>query len=729
MDETMTSDAYATELPAPEATVNTEPPAPEPSRAEFVKRTIARIISGRKFHKSAFDRMEEDIKFSTNAESAQAGGDSDKYVANLVQRHIQERTSVLYAKNPRCRAKRRQRLDYQIWDGSPQSLAMAEQAMTAAAQSGDPVAVQNAAATALPLLQDIQQGHAQRQMLDRVGKALVIMFQHSLDSTDPTFKKQFKDVTKRTIQTGIGWVRMNFVRAYEQDASVTKQINDITEQISRIERLAGELADGQIENDSADLEELNQALIVLKAKQDVIVEEGVVYTYPASDAVIVDPRTTNITTFKGCGWMAEEFFLTPDEIEEIYGVRIGSRYKQYTETVDPDGRVAMVEAKGGDTTESLARVWDFFDKPTRMQFAVCEGYDDYLEPPRPPKVNIRRFFPFFSLTFNATEKAKGKAGSVYPNSDVRILMHAQKEYNRRREAERQHRIASSPFYISTAGTLEEDDKTKLSTRLPHDVLDLKGLPPGTKAGDLIQAAPTIPIDPNFYEAESVFADMARQTGQQAANFGGESRETSATEASISEGSRVSTLSSATDDTDECLSELASAFGEVALLEYSPETVKRIAGPGAVWPQFSGQDVSEQLYIEIIAGSSGRPNRAADLANLERGAPFLVQIPGINPYWLAKQYVTTLDDSVDLEEAIIEGNPSILAMNAMASKPVEPPMEEGEEEGGEPQPGTGDEDDQTQQGGQGANNAPRGQQRPGGPQPAFPAPAPAGQGFV
>jgi hypothetical protein len=71
-----------------------------------------------------------------------------------------------------------------------------------------------------------------------------------------------------------------------------------------------------------------------------------------------------------------------------------------------------------------------------------------------------------------------------------------------------------------------------------------------------------------------------------------------------------------------------------------------------------------LLLEVEAGSSGRPNKAADIANFERLAPTLLQIPGIDPTWLAKEAIKRMDDGLDLSEAVRAALPSIVAMNAM-----------------------------------------------------------------
>lgn len=682
----------------------------DPARAALVKRLTGQVKQAKKHWAEAYKQMDQDAEFVRNCKWVQGNGNKDHYVANLVMRHVQERTSTLYAKNPRAKATRQPRLDFSVWDEDQASLMNAQAVVQNAMAMGDPAAIMMAQQQVQPLIDDVQQGYLRRKMIDKLGRTMVVMFQHTLTSTDPSFKKEFKSVTKRAITQGIGWVKLNLVRAYEPDPDTIRKINDVTEQLAHLETLAGQLAEGEVDETSAKAEELRLALAALQAEPEVLVEEGVTYTFPENRRIILDPRTRCISTFAGTNWLAQEYLMTPDEVRDVYKVDIGSRYTQYEPKADdgPSVKPPTTEGDGGKEN-GLACVWELYDKKSRQVYVICEGFPDFLKEPAAPDVKVRRFFPLFSLMFNETVPTESEH-SLYPQSDVQLLFSSQNEYNRMREALRQHRIASAPFYATPKGVLSDEDKDKLSARRPHDVIDLS-VPPNTDVKSVIQGVPVAPIDPNLYETESVFSDMERTTGQQAAHFGGGSKKTSATEASIGEGSRVTTLSSAADDTDECLTEIAAAVGEVMLLEYSAETVKRIAGPGAVWPDMTRQDIADEIYLEIVAGSSGRPNRAQDLANLERAAPFLIQIPGVSPSWLAEKYVTTLDDTIDLADAVLDGIPSIVAMNALASG-----------KGGMQQPGTGDaESNPNDQGSEGGDNAPQAGERPGGPQPAYPAP--------
>jgi hypothetical protein len=100
------------------------------------------------------------------------------------------------------------------------------------------------------------------------------------------------------------------------------------------------------------------------------------------------------------------------------------------------------------------------------------------------------------------------------------------------------------------------------------------------------------------------------------------------------------------------------------------------------------------------GSSGRPNKAIELQNFERVSPTLLQIPGIDPTWLAKEAIRRMDDRLDITDAMAAGMPSIQALNAILAKA-------GQGAGGAaalPAPATeADAQDPAMQGGQGASN--------------------------
>ena len=237
----------------------------------------------------------------------------------------------------------------------------------------------------------------------------------------------------------------------------------------------------------------------------------------------------------------------------------------------------------------------------------------------------------------------------------------QHEYNRARQGLREHRRANRPKYAAPAGVLEEEDKQKLATHPANAVIELQALAAGQKVNDVIQPVGQIGIDPNLYEVRTIFDDIQLVVGAQEAQFGGLSKAT-ATETSIAESARMSSLGANVDELDSFMSEVTRSTGQVLLAELSREEVVKIVGPGAAWPEMTREEIMEEVFLEIEAGSTGKPNRAAELANIERIMPFLLQIPGMEPRWLAKELLKRLDDKLELDSAFADQVPSIVAMN-------------------------------------------------------------------
>jgi len=429
------------------------------------------------------------------------------------------------------------------------------------------------------------------------------------------------------------------------------------------------------------------------------VREGLVFDFPEANSIIIDPMCRQLRGFVGASWICHELYLTPDEVMEIYSVDLKTQYLSHdmkgrlTGPSDPyQNRVSYGETNDERSAEGLVQVWEVYDRKTGVQYCIANGYNDFLREPMSPDVKVETFWPVFALVFNEVEHQD----HLYPPSDISLLLPMQHEYNRARQGLREHRRANRPKYAAPAGVLEDADKEKLATHPANAVIELQALAAGQKVNDVIQPVGQIGIDPNLYEVRTIFDDIQLVVGAQESQFGGLSKAT-ATETSIAESARMSSLGANVDELDGFMSEITRAAGQVLFAEMSVEEVKKIAGPGAVWPEMTRDQIMEEVFLEIEAGSTGKPNRAAELANIERIMPFLLQIPGIDPSWLAKELLKRLDDKLDLDSAFADKIPSIVAMNQQQ------------------QPGTGDPALQGAPGG-GADNAPRQLPSGGGPAP-------------
>ena len=57
--------------------------------------------------------------------------------------------------------------------------------------------------------------------------------------------------------------------------------------------------------------------------QEVVVREGLVFSWPKPTAIIPDENCVTLRDFLGCNWVAEEYCLTPDEIQSTYKIDVG----------------------------------------------------------------------------------------------------------------------------------------------------------------------------------------------------------------------------------------------------------------------------------------------------------------------------------------------------------------------------------------------------------------------
>lgn len=625
---------------------------PDIARSNLVNDWLGKVEEAKAFWQPQFNRMREDMDFVAGKQWENTHQNDTRYVANIIQRHIQQRVASLYAKNPTIVARRRKTLDYAIWDGGMGMVQAAQAEAQMALQAGTLPSPQT-----LEFLADIQQGTQKRQFMDKLAKTMEIVFKYALEQQTPDFKLQMKQLVRRVCATGVGYVKIGFERIMERRPEDNAKIRDITEKLATMQRIATDLHDKDINQDDKETERLRLMLKALEDQTLKIVREGLVFDFPLSTSIIPDPKCIQLKDFVGADWVAQEFVMSNDDIKEVYGKDVSV------------GRRAIRKALGMTmpkyTKNEDIVVYEIYCKKDNLKYVVAEGYPDFLVEPAEPYPCIERFWPFFTLSFNDIESDK----DIYPISDSRLIQPMQKEYNRARQGLREQRHANRPKYIVPKGMLDDEDRAKLQSHPANAVLELNAIAPGTRVSDIIQPMALSGFDPMMYDTSMLFDDILKVVGSQEANMGGTaSAGTTATEVSVAEGSRMSSVQSNIDDLDDMLSNMANAAGQVMLKYYNEETVRQIAGVGCVWPLMDMQTISQEMFLEIEAGSSGRPNKAQEISNFERIAPLLMQIPGISPEWLAKQAIMRLDDRMDVSDAILAGMPSIIAMNSSTQPP-------------------------------------------------------------
>lgn len=657
----MTQSGHAIELPEPPIPAETdqisdvvrEAPELSDSRAALVKQWVQKVVVARERWKPDFKRMKENIAFSSGEQWP--GDDArERYQANITQRHLQQRVAQLYAKNPEVVCKQRKRMDYKIWDESMSSLGIVQQQLAQMIQTGIPMP------QTIAFIQDFTQATQHRKRLKEISRTLEILFQYTLDSQLPPFKLNMKQLVRRTLATGVGYIKIGFKRTLKPRPEDVATVNVLTEALAKASQITNDRLDDEIQEDNPQMEVLRQQIAQAEANtRDMIDFEGLTFDFPQSHNVIIDPVCTHLRTFTGAKWIAHEFVLSREDIQQIYNVDVKG-------AMTTDG---ITEAQKTEATGFL--VWEVYEKSTGQVFTIMNGYRDYLREPASPEFWLNRFWPIFPLCFNELESNGTKADSIFPKSDVELMKPIQLEYNRSREALRQHRIANRPRQVVRQGSLSDTDLNNLQAAGGNTVIQVQGLQPGENIQNNMMPVPVVPLDPQVYDVNALFSDMLRVVGTQESSLGGLGGGT-ATESSIAEASRASSIASNVDDLDDLLTEVCSEGGQVLLNQMSMETVLAIVGPGAVWPEENKEAIIDALLLKIRAGSSGRPNQAMEIQNFERLMPFFMQIPGIQPEWVAREAVKRLDDDLDFADAWIANVPSMIAMNAAQQLPPEDP---------------------------------------------------------
>jgi len=560
---------------------------------------------------------------------------------------------------------------------------------------------------AIDVINDAKNVKAQVDMLNKISRTLEILYAYEVDEQQQAFKTMMKMTIRRAVTSGVGWVRLGFQRTMGASPDRDSRIADLKSQLDVIERISADLADNEEDADSASAEELRVAIQAVSQEQEVVLREGLQFTWPKSTAIIPDPRTVQLRDFLGSDWVAEEFMLSPNEVQETYKVDVSSSFTSYdridTGTDYERARAVWQRSTGSGADDpnispkdsGSCLVWEIYNKKDGLVYTVCDGWPDYLREPAPPEFYTDRFWPWFLVAINECD------GQVYPPSDVSLVKPMQLELNRARQGLREHRFANRPKTAYAEGVLSDDDVEAFRSHPVNAMIAVAGLQPNQDINQVLMAVKGAPVDPNLYEVNPIFQDLLRTVGDQQADLGGTAGGT-ATETNVAQAARSTSTSSLVDDIDDTLTAIARASGQILLLNVTEPTVKEIVGPGAVWPTLTKSEVSRDIYLDIEAGSSGRPNQAQELQNFERLAPILMQIPGVTPQFMARQAIKRLDDSLGVHEVTKEEAPSILQLNGI-------------------QPGASQEvggQDPAAQGAQGGTNSPA----PPAPNSSAPTPA-------
>lgn len=661
------------------------PLADEPknrSRAALVSDLNTWCLETRAFWDPIFKRITEEQEFAAGQQWAEdykcKGEDGEPFVADRIQQMLNRNTASTYAKNPTPEAKQVERMVFTVWDGTQESYNGAKAILDAA----QPILQQAAAAQVMgqeiepppqelifakQIVEDYERGMAKKAMNAKIAKTYTLLIEEQWRTQSPEFLASMKQLVTQIYAARVGFVKIMYRRgsssATGDHPMLPEQANLPVDQIAALKQRLDDMLQPGFDQNSAEAEETRLLMQNLASKgqspdgageQDVD-DEGVVYDFLGPRNVLIDPACKCMREFVGARRIAHEIVKPVEDVEAEFDVSLRDCGAvpyvdgQRVENADHDGDKKKTQTRGN------VCVWHIEDKSTGLCYVVCDGVKNLLCEPYEPKPALTRFWSIVPITFNVQSVTKNdpkKDVTIYPRSHVRLAMPMQRNINQAGEELRAHRIAARPYKVGVKSKFDDEDLKKLSgPRSSHDCIMLNNLNEGEKADDYFQNGPVPDFHPELFATGPDDQALMLATGAQPANLGAQNPDETATGQAIAEGSRISVDDSNSGEVDYGLSTIAQATFEM-LLHMPPDKVKRRVGEGAVVPELTQMDVRNEIFFQIVAGSSGRPNQATEVKNFQILGPMLQDMlvqAGKSTEPLIKEAVRRLNDKADVDD--------------------------------------------------------------------------------
>jgi hypothetical protein len=218
--------------------------------------------------------------------------------------------------------------------------------------------------------------------------------------------------TRASLSVGAGWIKALFMTRTGQDPLVVQQIEDMQDNLRRIQGYQAELAEGESKDREAVAAALQAAIQGLQAKVEVAQARGMVFDFVSAEDIQVAPECPYLERYADAPWIAHRVLVTKRDAAgefpriskedlskaTIYTQRTpspgdGAKSLEAYQAEDAD---AFVAEKGQDGCEEFVVAWEIWDKNAGVIRTWIEGTCRWARDVAPPQVKCTRFYPFFS---------------------------------------------------------------------------------------------------------------------------------------------------------------------------------------------------------------------------------------------------------------------------------------------------------------------------------------------
>lgn len=424
---------------------------------------------------------------------------------------------------------------------------------------------------------------------------------HELLVKGAKLKKRAKRLLTATYTTKVGWWKLIWQEDKRTDPLIQNQIKDTTDNLMRLQALRDSMDDPSAAQDTdLQIAQLQQTLQGMQAQAEVSVARGLALDFVLTeDIVILDESVRELMgDYERANAIGHRIWMSRDAYKERFGYdpQKGKTYSERTA-----GQMTAGDS-GSNKAGDLLCVWEIWDQQSNRVFQVCEGEEGFCAEPFTPDWTGERWYPFFALSFNDAD------GTFYPLSDVELIEPLVREYNESRDDFVRDRRECLPLNIARkGGSLTDADLQRIKNRQGGDLLLVEGVG-GQPISNDIWSGQLGQIRPENYNTQPARADIEQILGGGDAARGSVLEAKTATEAEILSQGLRGRSAERQDAMEDLLTEVGAYALQVCLRKLSPAEVQRIAGPNAVWPSLSPEDIFQQVTVDVRGGSTGKPDR-------------------------------------------------------------------------------------------------------------------------
>lgn len=417
-------------------------------------------------------------------------------------------------------------------------------------------------------------------------------------------KRRAKSNVRSTMTTAYGVLKMVYQKDYHGDPITLRRIQDVQDNLARIETLTRDLKEGEdVQEMSRQREELREQLKGLTSGNEVKLFKGfVIDRIRSEDFMVLDDSIAEFDEYVDAAALGHVVWMTVGKFKDQFGFEPygATRYNR------PFSTKEGTQAEGQTNDEMFVCVIEIWDKDAQVVRTVAKGMMRWCREPYAPQNTPQRWYPFYVLGFNLVE------GRWRPICDVELLMKLQDEYNTTRTNYADVREDSVPIRVfRKGGNLSPEDIQELSIkRKNRDWIGIEGNPTVPLESDIMQLA-GLKIDPQAYDVSQIRNDMDVVVGLSDAGRANLIKPKTATEAEIMQQALGLRVEERRDANEDMISDMGEAALEIMLRDMTLDEVRQIAGDGAEWPEMSTQEIFAMVNVSVRAGSSGKPNAAKD----------------------------------------------------------------------------------------------------------------------